>query len=100
MDVRSLQNSSSEPISIGSMGPVEPIDIETETIDHEIPDDIENLLPSSTGDIELDEDTYTERFSPKNPPIDTLRDSPDEASNTNGPHTEAFPENPSNTKFR
>ena len=86
MDLKSIQNSSSEPISI-STGP---IDLKTSTIDHEIPDEIENLLPSSTGDIELDEDTYTERFSPEDPPIDTLRDTPNEIANANGPDTEAF----------
>ena len=88
MDVRSLQNYSSEPISI-STGP---IDIKTETIDHEIPEDIENLLPSSTGDIELDEDTYTEGLSSEDPGIDTLIDTPDEISNADRPGIEALPE--------
>ncbi|MEE2687582.1 MAG: septum site-determining protein MinC [Chloroflexota bacterium] len=88
MGVKSIQNSSHDPVSI-STGP---IDLKTATIEHEIPDDIENLLPSITGDIELDRDTYTEESGSEDLPIHTLRDIPNEIANADGPDIEAFSE--------
>ena len=88
MDVGWIQNSLSDPISISTS----PVDLKTSTIDHGIPGDFDNALPSNTEDIEVDEDTYPEGFSSEDLPINTLKDTPDEMSNADDPDTEAFSE--------